>query len=314
MYDSCGIPIPRTYFDPHGPTHSSPSPNAEATFVKSFILDAEDFASMDPQKIIDEYQRMQKAADATDSDSSDAVKGLRTAQARIAANWHGAAADAFAGQMTTIEQFMEQQQERLVYAMQAMGTAFGLTVQFRQSYHDLAVKTYNACEAVIANRPAEPSVNSFMMALGSKMVGIGVSAVGAKNTKDLLKVGVEKFKEMFDSAREQASVDGGDAPAVLGSYVNLRDRLRGEFEAGLGQLRNWLDNQRSVYFSLNVPILEPLPVYADVHSPDFSYAKFFNDGHDPDTYTPRVEEQRKKFAEEHPRADSPIHRRLKGEE
>lgn len=314
MYHSNGIPIPRTYFDPQGPTKSSPSPDAEATFRRSFVLDAEDFTSMDPQKIIDEYQRMQKAADATDSDNSDAVRGLRLAQSKIAANWHGAAADAFAGQMTAIEQFMEQQQERLAYAMQAMGTAFGLAVQFRQSYHELATSAVAACDAVIAERPAEPSVNSFMMALGRQMVGIGVGALGAKNPKDLLKVGIEKFKEAFDGAKERDSIEGNAAPEVLGSYLSARDRLRGELEAGLGHLRNWLDGQRSAYFSLNVPILEPLPAYTDIRSPDFSYGKFFNDGHDPNTYTPKVEQERKESAEANPSPEGPIHRRLKGEE
>jgi hypothetical protein len=49
-----------------------------------------------------------------------------------------------------------------------------------------------------------------------------------------------------------------------------------------------------------------------VRGPDFSYGKFFSDYHDPDTYSPKVEQERRKLAEEHP--EGPIHRRLRGEE
>lgn len=314
MYHLCGIPIPTVYFDPKGEHKNSPSPDAEKTFEKCFILDALDFASLDPQKIIDEYQRMQKAADATGTQGSDADTHLQTAHTLIASGWHGDAAIAFAEQMIKIGKFMDQQQERLVYAMQAMGTAFGLAVQFRQSYHDLAVSTLAVCDAVIAERPPEPSVNRFMISLGAEMVKIGVSAVGAKTPKELLNVGIEKFKELLDGAKEPASIEQNDARRVLESYVNARNRLRGSFEDGLNSLRAWIDNQRSAYFSVPVPILEPMPTCTDVHSPDFSYGKFFNDGHDPDTYTPKVEQERKKFVDEKPQSESPIHRRLKGEE
>lgn len=314
MYDSCGTPIPTTYVDPRGPHRGSPSHDAQQTFIEMFILDAEDFTSLDPQKIIDEYQRMRQAADATGTESG-ADQHLGTARTKLAAGWHGEAAVAFAEQLENIGKFMDQQQERLVYAMQAMGTAFGLAVQFRQSYFDLAETTIEACRAVMAKHPDAPTVTSTMIEIGSELVKLGVGAVGAKSPKELAKVGIEWFKEEFQGAvKEKVSIDSSDAARVLDGYVNARSRLRGSFEDGLGQLGMWLDRQRGSYFSLRVPILEPLPASCDVRGPDFSYGKFFNDGHDATAYAPKVEQERKKFAEENPRPDGPIHRRLKGEE
>lgn len=314
MYISCGIPIPHTYFDPKGPHHDPPSQSADDTIVGFFVADTLDFASLDPQKIIDEYQRMQKAADATGTESSEADVHLITAQTLIAANWHGDAAIAFAEQMTRISKFMDQQQERLVYAMQAMGMAFGLAVQFRQSYYDLAATTRDACKAVIAKRPAEPSVNSFMFALGSEMVKLAVGAIGAKDPKELKKIGIDWLKQEFEKAKNRVSIEANEATQVLRTYLDVRDHLRRSFDEGLGQLSNWLDGQRSAYFSLPVPILEPMPACTDVHEADFSYGRFFNDHHDPNTYSPKVESERKRFAAENPRHEGPIHRRLKGEE
>src|SRR6266540_3003136 len=115
----------------------APSPNPQKMIVDSIVADAVDFMSLEPQKIADEYQRMQSAADAT-GENGEAKRNLKIALAQIAANWHGAAAVAFAGQMSNIEEFMDQQEMNLLVAAQAMGTAFGLAVRIRESYCNLA--------------------------------------------------------------------------------------------------------------------------------------------------------------------------------
>src|SRR5262249_45199354 len=92
MYNSCGMTIPDVYLDPRG----APSPHIDQAVVSMFVLDAEDFMSPDPQQLIDEYQRMQRVAEATGGDDGEARAALDLAQARLAANWHGEAADAFA--------------------------------------------------------------------------------------------------------------------------------------------------------------------------------------------------------------------------
>lgn len=308
MYRSCGIDIPDVYLDPQGP----PSPHIDRTVVGMFIIDAGDFMSLDPQRLIDEYRRMQQVADAISPEGSGVHAPLALAHSKLA-GWHGEAADAFAEQLTDIEDFMAQQQEALAYAMQAMGTAFGLAVQFRQSYYDLASNLIEVCRAVIAKRPPPETVTSTMLALGRKMVQLGTGALGAKDAKELLKFGIEKFKDAFDGLTEKAPIDSGDAAKVLGSYLTTRDRLRGSFEDGLHQLAAWLDGQRGAYFSVQVPILDPMPACTDVHSPDFSYRHFFNDHHDPDSYSPRVEREQRRLVHANS-PDGPIHRRLKGEE
>src|SRR5437660_7590859 len=264
MYDSCGIPIPDDYLDPKGP----PVGDVQQKVIEMFILDAEDYTSMDPQKIVDEYQRMQKPADATGTEGSEAAIHLDTAHGLVLAHWQGDAAIAFAEQLDKITKFMDQQQERLVYAMQAMGMAFGMAVQFRQSYFDLAQATIEACRDVIDKRPPEPTVNSVMIALGREMVTLTVEALGAKNPKELAKTAIGWFKDKFEKSKESVSVGNGDASRVLNGYLDARQRLRDSYDGGLSRLRDWLDAQRSAYFSLNVPILDPLPSCTDVHSPD----------------------------------------------
>ncbi|HEV8554848.1 MAG TPA: hypothetical protein VGR06_00430 [Actinophytocola sp.] len=53
MYDKAGITVSLPAY-PGG----TPSPDSRQTFVNSFIADAEDFMSVEPQKVHDEFSRM----------------------------------------------------------------------------------------------------------------------------------------------------------------------------------------------------------------------------------------------------------------
>src|SRR6266508_1797533 len=58
----------------------APSPNPQKMIVDSIVSDAVDFMSLEPQKIADEYQRMQRAAAAT-GENEEAKRNLKRALA-----------------------------------------------------------------------------------------------------------------------------------------------------------------------------------------------------------------------------------------
>jgi hypothetical protein len=91
-----------------------PSPNAPPNVAREGIegsihLDAQDCLSLDPQKIIDEYERMQKLGRALDIEQeSDINDRIREIDYSIQ-EWHGDGADAFRAQLSRIETFFGQQ-------------------------------------------------------------------------------------------------------------------------------------------------------------------------------------------------------------
>lgn len=269
---------------PGGP----PSYNPQQTIVDSIVSDSVDFMSLEPQKISDEYLRMQKVADDT-GENGDAKRNLKIALAQIAANWHGDAALAFAGQMSNIEEFMNQQERNLLVAAQAMGTAFGLAVHMRESYCDLAENTIAACKNVIAKQSPGGGPRAGI-AIGVEIVKAGIKLADIDTVKKLKDWAIERFLDVVKGAVE-----------VVESYLRARDQLRRSFEDGLKQLRDWLNDQHWAYLRKPIPLLVPLPSSVEVASPDFSYDKFFNDHHDPGAYSPKVERERKKYVDEqHP--------------
>jgi uncharacterized protein YukE len=277
----------------------SPTPNPQRTIVDSLVRDAMDFMSLEPQKVADEYQRMQRAAGATGA-NEESKRDLKRALARLSANWHGAAAEAFAGQMSDIEEFMNQQETNLLLAAQAMGTAFGLAVHMRESYCNLAENTIAACRNVLAKQSHDggPQVS---LASGVEIVKAGVKLVDVDTVKKLKDWAIDRFFDAAKGAAEKKPVQDTGAAATVDFYVRARDQLRRSFRDGLSQLRDWLNDQHWAYIRKPIPLLVPLPACTDVDSPDFSYGRFFNDHHESGSYAPRVEQERKNYLDEkHP--------------
>lgn len=296
MLDNEGPGVPN--FPPLTPG-GAPSDNPQQMLVDSIVADAVDFMSLEPEKIADEYRRMQKAADDT-GENGDAKRNLKIALTQIAANWHGDAAVAFAGQMSNIEEFMDQQERNLLTAAQAMGTAFGLAVRMRESYYNLAENTIAACRNVLAKQNQGESPRAGL-AMGVDIVKSGIDLVDIDTVKKLKDWAVGKFFDALKAAVEEKPIEDSGAGQVVDSYVRSRDQLRRSFEDGLNQLRDWLNDQHWAYIRKPIPLLEPLPSYTHVESPDFSYERFSNDHHNAGSYTPRVEQERKRYVEEkHP--------------
>ena len=126
MYDLSGTIIP----------HGAPREGV----IESLRIDADIFASLDPRRITDEFERMQRAAKDLGEDAT-AQGLLESANNKLTTIWRGEAAEAFGHQMTYIEMFMQQQDRALTAAAHSMGTAFTLSLHARSSYYELADAT-----------------------------------------------------------------------------------------------------------------------------------------------------------------------------
>ncbi|HEV2780833.1 MAG TPA: WXG100 family type VII secretion target [Actinophytocola sp.] len=306
MYEKGGFPISVPAY-PGG----APTPDARQTFVNSFVEDAEDFMSLEPRKIYDEYARMEQEGSALRDLGSTQGGALENANARLAANWHGDAAEAFAAQMFHIQRFIDQQRDRTLQAAQAMGTLYRLAIEARRSYHNLAEATIVACEKEMADQDDRDTKAQVGM-LG-ELVKTGVNLFDVKKVGELVGKGIDNFTEMGVTMVDIA-LDGSEAPAVVESYIRGRNELRESFDSGLTELTKWIKLQDSLYREEPMPILEPLPAYLDISGPDFRYDRFEHEDRPPDSYGPRVEQERAEIAEEERTAgDSEIGRRLGGD-
>jgi hypothetical protein len=98
---------------------------------------------------------------------------------------------------------------------------------------------------------------------------------------------------------------------VVWNYVNGRDKLRQSFETGLDELRKWLIDQAHELDHTAIPIAEPRQSVMDILGPDFRYENVANENHDPGTFGPAVERERREYVDEQP--GGPISQRLAGE-
>ncbi|MGW5051391.1 hypothetical protein [Actinokineospora sp. NPDC004072] len=276
------------------PSWGGPSGNPRQTYTDSLILDAEDFMALDPQRITDEYLRIQRAARDT-GEHGEAKAELEVAGARLSANWRGEAATAFAKQMSFIDTFMTQQQDRLLLAVQAMGAVYKLAVEIRRSYYELADATIAACDIEMgkqASREAKANIG-----MGSEIAKAVIGAFTGDSLRGLLTSSLDSIISISTKGAEIA-LEGSEAGAVVDSYIRHRDELRRSWESGLLDIRDWLNQQDAELGRDEVDLLEPLPATADVDSPDFRYEHFANANHSVESYSPRVDHERRRMAEE----------------
>jgi hypothetical protein len=305
MFDKVGV-----NFDLPAHPDGLPTPDVGGSIVTSVTKDAEDFASLDPQRIMDAYFTVQGMANATAGDGSEARANLQLAHSWLSANWHGEAARAFAGQMTNIENFMVKQKEYYLYGVQALGTAFVLSVRVRENFINLTDNTIAACQAVIdeqVQKAAEAQIDVL-----EQVVKAGMELVTFEKGSDLAKVGIEIFLEIVKKAKPEP-IDTSGALQVVDSYVRVRDRLRNSYDNGLNELKSWLGKQESAMSGNNTGILAPLPVICDIDGPRFTYTEFYNENHDPKVFGPTVEQERQKHLQEKQQPPGEIGQRLDGE-
>ncbi len=277
--------------------------------VESMRMDAEEFMSLDPQKIVDEFDRMQRAATQTGEDAI-AKALLDEANIRLQAKWSGDAAVAFGHQMSYIETFMHQQDNQIGFAAHCMGTLYALAVNARRSYHDIASATIAACEKEMKEQTERD--NKAIVSILSEVAKACIAGFTRfENAGEVVKWGLDGFISA-GSATYQAVMEGSEAPEVVTRYMQTRDNLRGSFEDGLNQLTKWITLQENELAQVRVPLLEPLPLCIDIKGADFSYDRFFTEDRDNASFGPKVERERQRLKNEAGRPAGLIGHRLDG--
>ncbi|SMD20756.1 hypothetical protein [Kibdelosporangium aridum] len=278
------------------------------TLIKNIVMDAETYMSLEPQRIIDEFERMQKAARDTGEDAVSKAT-LNTAAIKLG-EWTGAGAEAFMDQMNYIQTFMEQQNRQILFAAHCMGTAYSLAVNARRNYYELADATIAACDKEMkkqAERDTKATIGILSEIATACITGFGKPDKAAT----VVRWGLESFVAIGAKTGEVV-IEGSEAPEVVSSYTRARSNLESSFHDGLAELTRWIEVQERDLAEVKNPILEPLQREIDVTGADFDYGKFFHDARDPAVFGAKVEQERKKIQEEQNRPPGLIGQRLDG--
>ncbi len=262
---------------------------------------------LEPQKIIDEFDRTLRAAKSV-GETAEAVAKLRLTANTHLAGWNGSAANAYKEQMTKMEIFCDGQQSDLLQALQGLSTAFVLAIAARRSYHGLCVAT----EAAAINEIGEQAKRDAKFTID--ILGDLAKGVLSADPRRLLSGALETMIDVGTHVYEY--VMGGDADEVIGTYQRQATALLDGFQDGLLTIRDHLRRQTESVAGTEVALYEPLPLSCDVDSPDFRYETFKLAGQDEaavGTISPRVAAERDRQAQEEHDQDSPIGRRLAGD-
>ncbi|MGX7827661.1 hypothetical protein ACTG9Q_21495 [Actinokineospora sp. 24-640] len=278
-------------------------PNHDATLVESVLLDAMDFATLDPQKIIDESERMRGVRSALGEDQQ-ARADIDQAATSLAVNWTGEAADRFHDQMKFIEYYLTDHAELAERAFLAMGMAFAVSVRVRQNFRELAEGAIVACDQEMAAqevRTAEADIKRSATVINS------VLEMFSNSPAELLKGGIQGLVNVTATELEIDLKTSG-AVQVVEAYTRGRDMLRRDFEDAMLQIEQWLDRQMAAMGRESVALLRPLPASYSPSSPDFRYEQFASDYRPSEEFGSAVEKRR--AAEREPDPKSIVTRRL----
>jgi hypothetical protein len=286
MYTNAGVYIPSMAPDAGG--------NPRQTFTDGLIADATEFMALDPQKIMDEFFRIQRAGRAT-GQNSEAMADLDRAMSLLG-SWHGTTATEFAKHTSFIKTFMTIQESRLAVAAQYMGTAYSLTWHMRESYYNLTQAAIVACQKEIDNE-SERNANA-KIATATEVVKSGLDLFTVDSVKAALDWTAQSMVSIAKEGKD-LPLDSKGAEEVVGDYTCGRDQLRQSYEDALNDLRDWINRQDAELRNDDIPIIDPLPSDMHVTSPDFTYREFYSDYHDPSGYAPKVDAEREKYAQEH---------------
>ncbi|UVS81918.1 hypothetical protein [Actinokineospora sp. UTMC 2448] len=297
MYDKAGIPT-STGFDF--------GPNSDSPFITSIIIDAQDFATLDPQKIIDESERLRAVWNALSGDDH-AVADLEQAAANLAVHWHGEAADRFHDQMIFIREYLVDHARVTERAVLALGMMLAVAARVRRNFRLLADGVVVACEQEMAAqevRTAEAATKR------SATVINGVVDLFSTNPAELLKNGIKTVTNIA-AAELEIDLKKTGAPEVVASYIRGRDALRVDFEDAMTQIEQWVDRETAALGEESVALLRPLPASYSPSSPDFRYELFASGYRPSEHFGPKVERQRTES--QTPDPNSAVTRRLEAQ-
>jgi hypothetical protein len=275
-------------------------------FRRSFEIDAELYMSMDPVRLVEEYDEIRVAAN-QNGPTADPNGIIERAKIDLEAIWQGEAADAFVIQLGRVQGCISTQHEYALVAAQAVGMMYAVSVSFRASCHDLMSQTSIVCDAV-ADKLAPQPTNwaKVTVDIAGKVIDV------VKNPAQIADMAIDELLNLVGNATDDKPVAGAEAIPVINGYVDARDRLFESYEQALGSIKDWVSARRGEYVGLDDALPQPLPAYADVDSPDFSYERFFYLDHAPGDYAPEVDRERQKYVEEKSDPDGVIAQRLAG--
>jgi hypothetical protein len=273
---------------------------------------AQDFLTLDPQKIIDEWDRMQKVAKDVGVDISEEVTVELGATKDHLQGWYGAGADAFRRQVDLMRAFAGKQFDYTTTTIQALASMLRVAVQSRDDFVVLAEATMKTVDKAFNEK--KDTTTDFMLKVGNGVVKAVLGVI-----EDPKKAIFAIAENVLDIAVEGAtsSVSGGKLNDVVGSFVDQRDRLLHGYEQELAQVADLLKRRQEEVLSTRIELFEPFPLNLNVNSPDFRYDNFMSKDMDPGQFGPRVDVERQKYVEERQNrlvsSDSAIQRRLAGE-
>lgn len=259
--------------------------------------------ALDPTKISNEYTLMWELAHAIDgSNGSSDVYGNALAQIGLSDThlnaWTGDAADAFKLQLNMMAQFCTDQKTRMLEGIRGIAATYAAAVEARANLLNVYTTFKLAADAVIAGQEAKAEQLKWTVVADLAQGALTMNpqamvASVAATVIDLAKDGIPLL------------LDDGGRDEVVRSYIREARKVCHDLEDACEGIERHFRTHRDSAANDKPGMFEPLPVYCDVTSPDFSYEKFMDTTHDPGPIGPEVDAERTKYAEEKEEANDP---------
>ncbi|MEV5718510.1 hypothetical protein AB0L41_31880 [Amycolatopsis mediterranei] len=282
-----------------------------AVLLQGLLGDADDVLSLDPQKIIDEFERMKKVGRALDKEtSSDIVDAFRKIDYSVQ-DWEGDGADAFRRQISMIQAFLGQQTGYLVKTVEALAILLAASVQARRDY--VAVADATSAAVAKALEQHEEADTKIVISVSASVVSavLGIATGGAWFTATAgVVIGAS-------SAGLQLAVDGDKFAEVAAGYHTGKNQVLTSYQdiirTALGKVQ---DAERDLLGEKN-ELFAPMPPSITVDSPSFRYEDFSSVDRSVAGFEPKVAQEHRKRVEQHAPTgvagpDTPIQKRLDG--
>lgn len=277
-----------------------------AVLLRGLLDDADKVLSLDPQKIIDEFERMKKVGRVLDQDtSSDIVDAFRKIDYSVQ-DWEGGGADAFRHQISMIQAFLGQQTGYLIKTVESLAVLLAASVQARRDYVAVADATGAAvAKALEQHSDADTKI---MISAGASVVSavLGIATGGAWFTATAgVVIGAS-------SAGLQLAVDGDKFAEVAAGYRTGKDQVLTSYQDVVRHaLAKVQEAERDLLGEKN-ELFAPMPPGIEVHSPTFRYEDFSSADRPGAGFAPKVDRERRKPVARQGPAGTPIQRRLDG--
>ncbi|WP_410597894.1 hypothetical protein [Amycolatopsis sp. lyj-23] len=282
-----------------------------AVLLRGLLDDADKVISLDPQKIIDEFERMKKVGRALDQETSaDIIDAFRTIDYSVQ-DWEGGGADAFRRQVSMIQAFLGQQAGYLVKTVESLAILLAASVQARRDYIAAADATSAAvAKALQQHADADTKI---AISVGASVVSavLGVATGGAWFTASAgVVIGAS-------SAGLQLAVDGDKFADVASGYKAAKNQVLTTYQdiiaTALGKAQ---EAERDLLGEKN-ELFAPMPPSINVTSPSFHYADFSSTDRPVAEFDSKVDQEHRKLIDQHGPASvtapaTPIQRRLDG--